>query len=210
MHKKPVIFLGSLLVLTLVVVFGRDYVKSKVTTNNQAESASQPKNFPAHMSYWVMFHHIALLNKQADEAESRGEDGSKYRNRYQQFAILNDPEARILTSIALDTYRQVMDTDARAKAIVASVRSRYPGGKINPGDVPQVPEELAQLQTQRNEIIETGYKRLKEGFGDFAFSQFEKFVDSNIKGNFYSIDRNSLGVPQGGTPQLLNKAGRMQ
>lgn len=213
MHKKPVIYLGIVLVLTLVVIFGREFVKGKVNPSEvKTQTAEQPqsKNAPAHLKYWVMFHHIALLNKQADQAEGRGEDGTRYRQRYQRFAHLNDPQAQILTTVALDTYKQVMDTDARAKAIVLAVRSRYPGGKLNGGELPQMPEELKQLQSQRDGIITAGYNRLKQGFGQQDFPYFEKFVEEQIGTKMYSIDRNTMPNRPSREPQLLHKAGRVQ
>jgi hypothetical protein len=217
--RKPMIFFGTLLVLTLVVIFGREFVKGKVNTSKAkteshiqttAGNQFQPKHLPQHIGYWVMFHHIALLNRQADEAESRGEDGSKYRLRYKKFANLNDPQSKLLTTIALDTYKQVMETDAKAKQLVAAIRARTPEGRLLAGEkLPVVPAELKELQGQRDGIIEFGYAKLRQGYGDSAFARLDKFVDRHIEKQLYSIDRNSLQI-SGNEPQLLHKAGRIQ
>jgi hypothetical protein len=221
--KKSVIFLGSLIVLTLVVIFGRDFVKGKVNSSTEStrvtqqqskqeirQANSQSTQPPPHMSYWVMFQHIRLLNQQAEEAEQKGQDGSKYRKRYQTFARLTDPQAEALNTIALDTHRQVADMDARAKAIVAAVRAKTPNGRLRSGEKPpEVPAELRQMQTQRNQLIESGYNRLREAFGEAAFTSFDNFVKKQIEPNFTVINPKSL-LPPGNQPQLLDKAGRVQ
>ena len=69
--KKPVIFLGSLLVLTLVVIFGREFVKGK--DNTSATTTQQPSKQsvepPEYIIYHAMFRHVVWLNNRADELE---------------------------------------------------------------------------------------------------------------------------------------------
>ncbi len=214
--KRRIVFLVTVITLALCTVpvsRWREAIASGTTTTRQGQStaqSNQPNQPPPHISYWVMFQHITLLNQQAEEAEQRGEDGMKYRKRYQTFARLTDPQAEALNAIALDTHRQVAEMDARAKAIVAEVRARTPNGRLRSGEKPpEIPAELKQMQTQRNQLIESGYNRLREAFGEAAFASFDKFVKRQIEPSLTVINPKSLR-PLGNQPQLLDKAGRVQ
>jgi hypothetical protein len=211
MKRRIVFFVAVMALVVCTAAFVHRWRKAVASeTTRQSQANSQSTQPPPHISYWVMFQHIALLNQQAEEAEQKGQDGSKYRKRYQTFARLTDPQAEALNAIALDTHRRVGEMDARAKAIVAEVRARTPNGRLRPGEKPpEVPAELKQMQTQRNQLIESGYNKLREAFGATAFSSFDNFVKKQIEPNLTVINPKSLRPP-GNQPQLLDKAGRVQ
>src|SRR6266498_1825879 len=94
------------------------------------------------------------LKKKAEELQEQGKDGKALRSFYKEAALLNDDEARAFDQIAADCERDVAQQDGKAKAIIDSVRTRYPNGKVSKGEKPpEAPAELKAMQEQRNAII---------------------------------------------------------
>jgi hypothetical protein len=179
--RSRIVFLLAVIALALCTVPVprlKKVVAGETTTMRQGQSVAQSNQPTPHISYWLVFQHIAQLNQQAEEAEKKGEDGSRYHKRYQQLAGLTDQQAEILNTIALDTLNHVARIDAIAKAVVAEIRARTPEGQLRPGEkAPEVPTELKQMQDQRNQLILSGYNKLRGAFGETAFTSFDKFVN---------------------------------
>jgi hypothetical protein len=190
MQKKPMIFLGSLLVLTLVVIFGLELVKGKVITAPQSTRVTEPKStaaIPQHVIYQMMFRHVVWLQNKAQEEQAQGRDGSIYKNRYQAFANLSDKEAALLNQTATDTIKRVKEIEAQAEVLIKEFRGLAQAGKAS-----SPPEELNRLESLRADAVTSGYIRLRDGFAPWRFSEFERFVDKNIKSEMSTTADGSL------------------
>lgn len=213
--KKPVIFLGSLLVLTLVVIFGRDFAKGKVNSNSltRITQTQSKKEVPQYVVYHMMFRHVVWLQSKADELQAQGKDGSAYRNRYQRFAGLTDKENQLLNQTAKDTVNKVKEIDEQIEALVKADRekrkSQYAGKPVPLSPSPLNPE-VTRLDLERRNAIQAGYGKLHDGFEGWRFAAFEKFVQKEIASqihtnqSFPNLQRIPADVPRTG----LSKGGK--
>jgi hypothetical protein len=184
--KKPVIFLGSLLVLTLVVIFGRDYVKGKVNPSVQSTRVARAESkteIPQHVVYHALFRHVVWLQNKAAELERDGKDGAAFKNRYQRFASLTNQEDIILNQTATDTVNRVKELDKQIEALVKAdreSRSNELKGKPLPSSPPPLNPDVTRLDKERQNTILAGHSRLREGFESDRFANFEKFVKDQV------------------------------
>jgi hypothetical protein len=178
------IFLGSLLVLTLVVIFGREFVKGKVNTSTSPTTQQSPKQSvepPESVTYHIVFRHVVWLNHRADELERQGADGSAYKNRYQKFAGLTDHETSLLNQVATDTVNRVREYDAQIKVLVEADRAERKKQKLSTSSPPPpLNPEVMRVDQERRAAILAGYSRLKDSFEGSRFAKFEAFVKKQV------------------------------
>lgn len=156
--------------------------------NAPTERKPAPESEPAppeYVVYGVLFHHVDDVQRQADEAASRGEDASALRATFQIQANLNTEQAQLLNTIASNCVRETAVQDAKALAIIRVFRTQHPPGKIKAGTTP--PPELAQMQFERNEIILRAKEQLRVALGDEVFSRFSRFVMTRIASGLHPV-----------------------
>lgn len=162
-------------------------------TSQQEIVEQQAAVVPEHVVYWHLFHHINVLNRQAAEAESRGEDATAIRSYYKREAELEESQNVTMNQIAADTEQAVLTIDAQAKQVIASYRAARPSGVMNQGEtLPPPPAELAGLQEQRNAAILQGRERLQAAFGATEFQQFQSFVSQKVASQIRPESMHSL------------------
>ncbi len=150
----------------------------------------QTAEIPQHVIYSHLFHQLASFKKQAEEAESKGKDGRPLRSLFKREAELNDVQAFALDVIASECLREVAMQDAKAKVAIDAFKSRFPNGRMPPGQTPPPPpSELTVMQEQRNAIILRARERLQLKLGEQEFSQFEAFVNRRVASNISSVGR---------------------
>lgn len=173
------------------------------TTPQQEGVVQQPAVVPEYVVYWHLFHHINVLNRQATEAESRGEDATVMRSYYQREAGLEETQNVTMSQIAADTEQAVTTIDAQARQVIAAYRAAHPGGLMNQGETPPPPPaELAGLQEQRNAAILHGRERLQAAFGATEFQRFQGFVSQKVASQIRPESMNSLRpAAQAGQPR---------
>jgi hypothetical protein len=136
---------------------------------------------PDQVVYWHLFHHNNLLVRKAEAAERLGKDATFLRDFYKREAKLNDSEAVMFNEIATSCELEVAALDAEAKSIIDEFRARRPSGLLQPGEkLPPPPPQLQALQQRRNNAILQARDRLKQGLGQLAFAEFQKFVDEKV------------------------------
>jgi hypothetical protein len=155
---------------------------------------SSPQKPPEHFKYFLVFRHTALLNQKAAEMERKGEDGSKFRNHYKNYAALNDLQVSQLNQVAQDCLREVGVIDARIKQIVTESRARIPGGRLEPGQpLPQPTAELKELDQERDQIIRSHYMKLRDRFGEAEFKRFAQVVEKSVRLNVTPVGEREGG-----------------
>ena len=146
-----------------------------------ADTAARPPALPEHVLYGQMFRHVVELEKQADAVEKRGEDGAKYRLRYQQSAALSDRQDTQLKTIAQECMERVAEQDLRARDVIRAARAQAGGRELAPGQTPpRPPAELAELQEERNALILEARDRLHGAFGQEEFKRFDTFLREKL------------------------------
>jgi MFS superfamily sulfate permease-like transporter len=151
-----------------------DDMRSRANTENE--------NIPEHIVYGQIFRHIKELNKKADEEESQGKDGAKFRKLYKSMANLDDAQADILDGIAKKTNVEIEKLDKKAKKIIADFRAKTPEGKLKQGELPPAPPaELNELSNGRKNLILGAIDELHKELGETGFTKFKAFVDEKVK-----------------------------
>jgi len=197
MRRKIIVV--SLALLSALAVSLVTWAANRVTkaspkniTKAQDKPAQQARAIPEHLMYWHMFHHKVLLNQKADEVERQGQNGSAFRSRYKTFAKLNDGEAQILDRVAQETFEKVKAQDERAKKVIDAIRAQGPDGKVQPGQSnPEVPDQLKEMQKERDGMILAGITKLRSEFGPERSAHLDEFVKKQIGPNFKTLTPNS-------------------
>lgn len=187
--------LSFTLAVSLVVAWAANR-ETKATPVAKAKAQDKPtpqaRTIPEHLMYWHMFHHKVLLGQKADAVEKQGQNGSAYRSRYKTFANLNDREGQILDQVAQETFEKVKAQDERAKRVIAAIRAQGPDGKVQPGQSnPEVPEQLKEMQKERDAMILGGITKLRSEFGPGRSADLDRFVKEKIGPNFRTLTPNS-------------------
>jgi hypothetical protein len=165
MLKRSILFVISVLFISTIVV---------------AQNPS-PRT-PEHIRYYFVFRQLSLLDQKAVAAESKGEDGSRYRQHYKKFALLNDHQMSQLGQIANECLREVDAYDARIKQLVNEARAGIPRGKLEQGaPLPEQDAELKQIDAERNKIMRLAYTRLIDAFGETEFTRFNERVEKSMR-----------------------------
>jgi hypothetical protein len=164
---------------------------------------------PESVKYWVLFRHMAALEKKAAAVEKSGGDGVPYRTLVRASARLTDTQAAQLSSIAADCLARVEEKDREAIAIIRAARALTPRGRLEKDAVaPEPPAELKRLQAERDEILDAARADLHRAFGDKEFARFQGFVDDKIAPTIRRQQANlkDVAVPQ--LPPAGSKGGR--
>lgn len=139
-------------------------------------------NLPEHLKYYFVFRQLSLLNQRAVAADMKGEDGSRYRQHYKNFASLNDLQLEQLNQIANECLQDVALYDARIKQLVDVKRAEILGNKYKPGALLPAPsEEEKQIGIERDQAIRQAYKRLIDAFGVNKFKLFNEKIEKSIR-----------------------------
>ena len=99
----------------------------------------------------------------------------------QQKTNLSNAQFNGVIQVALDHEKEASLVDRRAQAIIDDFRAKYPPGNMPVGTVPPAPpQELLDLQDERNATSLRYRDRLKAELGDAAYINFKKFVDAEF------------------------------
>jgi hypothetical protein len=109
--------------------------------------------------------------------------------KYQSSAKLTDEQIRIVIDAAVACVKQVTEIDQKAREISLGAReqAKMSGGR------PVPPPELADLQKQRNSIVEQDVNRLRGALGDAAYERLA-YALSHQNVNQRGEDRASFSV----------------
>jgi hypothetical protein len=163
---------------------------------------------PEHLRYYFVFRQISLLNQKAVAAERKGEDASRYRLHYKNFALLNDRQMTQLDQIANECLRDVAAFDTRIKQLVNEARARITGAKLEPGvPLPETTAELKQIDAERDRIMRHAYARLNDAFGESEFKRFNEKIEKSVRVNPVQVGARASGLLD--HPALANQEGRV-
>jgi hypothetical protein len=182
---------------------------SQPLTNRERSAASLPPQgnapqvepVPQAVIYRHLFHHIVMLNQEAQQEELQGNDGSAIRTLYQRLAQLSDEQAHTLDKIATNCDLQVESINTDAKRLIYQYREQSANTNRSQSQ-PQMASELTALQGQHDAVILQSRDSLHSALGDTEFQRFDQFVQSVITPQF---TQSKLSFPQPGstnTPAL--------
>jgi hypothetical protein len=118
-----------------------------------------------------------MFKKKADVAEQHGIDRSNLRFLVAQKGGLNESEAKMLESIAVQCEKDVAAQDAKAKVIIDAYRAQHPFGIVNKSlPIAPAPPELDSMWQQRIQIILAARDQLRNQLGEQAFGKFDQVL----------------------------------
>jgi hypothetical protein len=136
---------------------------------------------PQHLVYRALFRHVAHLDEAAAKEDAAGRNGDSLRSYYKHSAALSDRDEASLKRIATECNNVVRALDQKSQQIILRVRSSYPNGRLmSRSALPALPQELKDLQVQRDGLIKGHIDRLKQALGDEASLKFDEFVQDKF------------------------------
>lgn len=184
----------------------------RISPSIQFNATGTTSAIPEQVTLLFLFRHLASFEEKARVAESKGEDGSRYRTLYKRIANLTDGQNDFLMQTATSCASEIKIKDDLARQVSMRLRAQQPA--ITPGAPAPLPvpiPELAELQKERDEIIMRYRQNIKDVFGT-DFDRFEAFVHSNITPNLRQKaaspplkDRNETTAPQSATKKANNQ-----
>jgi len=176
--KQATIFLSALALFIGLLTSISLTFKGQAQNNG---SAQQHSPLPGHVAYEFLFRRHEFYKRKAEELERQGKNSETVRSIIKDEAKLDDEQAAAFDEAASACLREAKELDDRAEQIIKDARSRYPQGRIPPGETPPpVPQELLDMQQQRDDVFQRGRARLQAALGDEKFQQIDEFVKSKF------------------------------
>lgn len=148
-------------------------------SQEQPGPAAQPQaaDIPMHVIYGLLFRERAHFKKRAQEQESKGADGSFFREFHKNKLKLSDAETAALDRVADDANREVTKLDKQARKLIDDIRAKNPGGVIKEGkSLPPPPAGLTEMENQRTDVLLQAREQLRAALGDAEFQRVEALL----------------------------------
>jgi hypothetical protein len=170
--KSPLSFAVGVAVLFLAGAFGA-----------WAQDSAPPVAAPANLAQAqaMALHATIALQALADKQVREGRPVGTLHRAFAIRAGLEDDQAAALGRVAARMKAQVAPLDERARTIIQTARQKYPGGRLPPGTVPPPPPpELAELQSQRDAIVQQAVKELQTELSPAGLAKLNDYLSSPV------------------------------
>ncbi len=158
----------------------------------------QSAPIPDYVLYHQFFRHLLYLDNQAARRQANSTNSDETGNSYQKRLRFNTDQFAKVRSSANATEQQVAALDGQAKGIIVSFRAQHQ--HVSPSEpLPAPPAELAQLQQQRNALIQAQVTQLKASLGSQAATQLDGFLRTQFAPH---VRIALLGPPRAHNPSL--------
>lgn len=149
--RRPAIRCALLAFVSLGLAIGQP-TATVVATKTPRIQQNTP-SVPMPILYKHFFAHLRKLDNEADQLDKSGNNGSKYRQYYQQQLGFSDAQFSYVRTAAHNT-QQADDIDQKAKQIIVQFRSQMAhGSTARDGSLPPVPQELRELKIRRDQLL---------------------------------------------------------
>jgi hypothetical protein len=135
------------------------------------QSSSRP---PLARLYWHFLTYQTFLDRKAAELDQHGGNGDELRDRFRRKLDFTSSQFATVRQAALKLETDLKQKDAQAKVIIDSFHAKYPPGRVQ--TLPPPPPELAQLQREREELIDQDVADLKAQLGQEAATRMDTFL----------------------------------
>jgi hypothetical protein len=147
--------------------------------------AAASKSAPENVLYWAFFGHVTWLDNTAaalQRSVAAGTAGASTKpanltGYYKRRLRLTDTEDAVLHNVAAIFDAAVKQKDEAAKVVIKNLRPQLRSAKSSSG-TPQVPQQLIQLQAERDAIISSHNNLLKAQMGPSGFQKVDTFVNT--------------------------------
>ena len=149
---------------------------------------------PMYILYDKLFRMVLSFKNKSESQETSGERIIGLVNYFKDRANLTDSENQILLNISFEFAQEVFPIDTQAKTIIEDARQKYANGIVSREQTP--PDELVNLQEQRNQLALRYRDRLKESLGEDGFAKLDKFVNNDFAAHFQAVPLSSVDFSQ--------------
>ena len=139
----------------------------------KGQNTQQPR---AAVVYEMWFRFTAASRQKYDDHLSRGKGASAVRDVPRDKLQLTQAQANIVEAVAVDCVKDLEQIDKRAATILSQRRADRKNGKAAMSRL--VPPELARLQSEREDLVLTATKKLRQSLGETAFQVLDKRLAS--------------------------------
>jgi len=157
----------------------------------QSSPATQPQPIPSHVLYEQFVRYQNHLDRVAANAVLQGKDGSDFRNHFQQKVGFTDAQFALVRTAAQQLETDLNAQDAKARVVINAFRQAHQGA-TPPATVPPPPAELAQLQAQRDQMVNDEIAILKTALGSTAAAKLDDVIQKEMGPN---VKYQSIAVP---------------
>lgn len=147
----------------------------------------------------LLYRHFLAYQNHLDRVgvalDKQGKDGSEFRDYFQRKLGFTDTEFAPIRETALRLESELNDQDAKAKAVIDSVRAQHPQIISKPTDLPPVPQELAQLQQERDGIISREIAQLDSTLGAQHAAKLQALIQNEFAPHVQMVHTPPPGLP---------------
>jgi len=169
-------FLLKLAAVGILLIAGPLYVAAQDVRDTSASTSDTSV-----MQYYALFrrlvHPPAPRRSPPDQTSQTNQPQLDTRAMLHRSLELSDAEARVLDQVAEDCIGKTDKLDQQARAIITAHRAEVSAGKIPPTAPP--PNELLDLQKQRDDAIRNAIEQLRTQFGAAEFKRLEDSFSRN-------------------------------
>ena len=169
--------------LTFLIILALPLAAQQPAPKQEAPPANLSAGVPVPdtVVYRALFRHIAHLEEVAANPVTSPTASNELRAYYQNAAKLSPQEDRDLKRIAQKCDADVRQKDLETKALIESVRSRYPDGRLpDRASLPTIPYELAARAKDRDVTVTNCIGELSNSFGPGELERFREFVKTQF------------------------------
>ncbi|MGH9541747.1 MAG: hypothetical protein ACRD2H_07675 [Terriglobales bacterium] len=148
----------------------------------------------------LVFHEAAALERQAENLETQGKDGSAFRRHIVHQLGLTQAQLPAFMALATEYSAEDKATISGYASTIKAWRDEYfPGGRLRADltNPPPGPAALKQLKADRETLVEKYRKLLHSTFGDAAASQIEATIRKRVPYGLKVIDPKPVASPGG-------------
>lgn len=125
--------------------------------------------------YPLIFRHILYLQTHDKQSASDSQPAPSVVRYYSDLVGATQQEDSILLAEAETWKSEVAPIDAKAYALIDEIHARTPGGRLAPGEQPPPPpQELIDLQSEKDGITQKCIDNLRSRLGATRFTQIDR------------------------------------
>ena len=150
-----------------------------------------------------VYHHLFRYILHLESLRSDGEDNPFMKDIAERMLEMTPSDWASVQAEAHKCEADVAPIDAEAFALIASIKSKYPGGKVaDVSQIPAPPDRLIALQRQRDVVIQRHIDNLQRAMDKPSFAR----LDNNLQTRFApKIHAGVLSIPARSASELRQK-----
>lgn len=135
---------------------------------------------PQHLLYRHFLAYQNHLDEVAVTLQKQGEDGSDFRDHFQQILGFTATDYAPVRAAARRLAAKLKVQDEKIKAVIDTGRAQQSRMLRGPEELPAPPPELAQLQVERDALIKHEVARMNAALGAARAAQVQAMIEREV------------------------------